>query len=245
MELRRHFTVLCIITPFIVHPVFMVFILHPNGSTTGKTYKEAYLLDSSTFSSEQMNDFGSFRFSLPSRTDDSPLVFSADGRTVEWVNESRVIWFPVSTEAKLHSGKWFLEFHVEAVKNWQIGVGFLLDWNIEPDWSLFGYLGSSASAWSYDPYTGDIVYNTKSIHSDLPKFKGDKGVIGLELDIPKNAIGEFTFIIDGVRTPTKQMPNSGAVAIPAVCLLARGQRVTIRSLRQLDEDVLVSTKWNF
>ena len=50
----------------------------------------------------------------------------------------------------------------------QIGVGFMLLWNIGPDWGLFGYLGASATAWSYDPSTGDVVSATKSIQMLLP-----------------------------------------------------------------------------
>jgi hypothetical protein len=113
------------------------------------------------------------------------------------------------------------------------GIGFLLDWNIGPDWGFFGYLGLSRSAWSYDLSTGDIVTSTESIHSNSPKFTGDSAVIGLELNLPLNEIGTYRFIIDGIRTPIKRLPNSGAVAIPAVSLLSRGQKVTIRNLKRL------------
>jgi len=201
------------------------------SSTSGKPY----FLDSSTFSSEQLNSFGEFRFSSDQNAS-SPIKFSNNDCTVEWTAPSEVVWIPVQTKAKLHSGKWFLEFDVESMASRQIGVGFLLEWNIGPDWGFFGYLGSSSSAWSYDPSTGDIVTNTESIQGNLPKFTGNSGVIGLELDLPQNEIGKFTFIVDGVRTPTKQLPNSGAVAIPAVCLLSRGQKVTIRNFVRLDQD---------
>ncbi len=198
-----------------------------------QTSEKPYLLDSSTFSSEKKNDFGEFCFNS-NRGSDSSVTFSNNDCTVEWTAPPQIAWIPVQTKSKLHSGKWSLEFYVESMKKRQIGVGFLLDWSIGPDWGFFGYLGSSDSAWSYDPSTGDIVTNTDSIHGNLPKFTGDSGVIGLELDLPSNAPGKFTFIVDGVRTPTKELPNSGAVAVPAVCLLAIGQKVTIRNLVRLD-----------
>ena len=192
-----------------------------------------HLLDSSTFSSEKSNNFGEFRFGS-NRSPTSGIRFSNNDSTVEATEKFEAAWVPVQTKAQLHSGKWSLEFYVESMKNAQIGVGFLLDWNGGPDWGFFGYLGSSSTAWSYDPSTGDIVTNTDSIHGNLPKFTGNSGVIGLELDLPKNEIGTFTFIVDGVRTPTKQLPKTGAVAVPAVCLLSSGQKVTIRNLKRLD-----------
>ncbi|CAF0934466.1 unnamed protein product [Adineta steineri] len=207
----------------------------PNKPIFIETSKEPYLLDSSKFPLETLNNFGEFRF-ITNRSIDSPLMFSNDDRTVEWTFPSKVIWFPIQTKAKLHSGKWLLEFHIESMGTWQIGIGFLLDWNIGPDWGFFGYLGSSSSAWAYDPTTGDIVYNTNSIHGNLPRITENSGVIGLELDLPQTEIGKFTFIIDGVRTPTKQLPNAGAVAIPAVCLLSRKQKVILGKLVRLDQN---------
>jgi hypothetical protein len=198
-----------------------------------ETSKEPYLLNSSNFSPEQKNDFGEFRF-VTNLGSDSSVNFSNNDCTVEWAKPPKIAWIPVQTKSKLHSGKWSLEFYVESMQHRQIGVGFLLDWSIGPEWGFFGYLGSSSSAWSYDPSTGDIVSHTDSVHSNLPKFTGDSGVIGLELDLPPNEKGKFTFIVDGVRTPTKELP-AGAVAVPAVCLLAIGQKVTIRNLVRLYE----------
>lgn len=195
--------------------------------------EEPHLLDSSTFSSEEKNDFGEFRF-ISNRGADSAIELSNNDCTVEWTTPYKAAWVPIPTKSKLHSGKWSLEFHVESMQNRQIGIGFLLDWNVGPDWGFFGYLGSSSSAWSYDPSTGDIVTNTDSIQGNLPKFTGNSGVIELELDLPPNETGNFTFIVDGVRTPTKKLPKSGAVVIPAVCLLKQGQKVTIRDLVRLD-----------
>jgi hypothetical protein len=199
-----------------------------------KLSTKPYFLDSSTFSPERANDFGEFRFNS-NRSTTSPVKFTNNDCTVEATESFDIAWAPVATKAKLHSGKWSLEFYVESMENRQIGAGFLLNWNVGPDWGFFGYLGSSSTAWSYDPSTGDIVTNTESIHGNLPKFTGNSGVIGLELDLPINETGTFTFIIDGVRTPTKQLPNTGAVVIPAVCLLSRGQKVTIRNLVRLSQ----------
>lgn len=193
------------------------------------TSNAPYLLDSSTFSSEQSSDFGDFRFHTK-RSAASPIAFSNDDRTVTASDAFELSWSSVKTNARLHSGKWFFEFHIESMGKGQLGVGFLLDWNVGPDWGFYGYLGASNTAWSYDPSTGDIVSGTKSIHEKLPKLKETGGVIGVELDLPRDKFGSFTFIIDGVRGPTKELPHSGAVAIPAVCLLAAKQIVTIQNL---------------
>lgn len=195
---------------------------------------EPYLTDASTYSLEEGHNFGDLRFVLRP-TSQSTVTLSNGDRTAEWTQASNVVWIPLETKARLHSGKWLVEFHIESMKNRQIGVGFLLDWNVGPDWGFFGYLGSSASAWSYDPSTGDIVSNTESIRGGLPKIEGDSGIIGLEMNVPKDRPGEFTFIVNGVRTPTQNLSNRGAVAIPAVCLLSQGQKVTIGNLRRLDE----------
>ncbi|CAF1028420.1 unnamed protein product [Adineta ricciae] len=192
---------------------------------------EPYLIDSSTFSSETSNNFGEFCFDS-ARATKSGITFSNNDCTVEWTKPYEASWIPIQTKSKLHSGKWSLQFHVEEMKSAQIGVGFLLDWSIDPDWGFFGYLGASSTAWSYDPSTGDIVSRTDSIRGNLPKFNGNNGIIELELDLPQKDKGSFTFIIDGVRTPTIQLPNSGAVAIPAVCLLSHGQKVTIKDLKR-------------
>jgi hypothetical protein len=200
--------------------------------TNNQSSKTPHLLDSSTFSSEQSKDFGDFRFDSK-RSAAFPIQFSNGDCTVEAADSFEISWSPVKTKARLHSGKWFFEFHIETMENGQIGVGFLLDWNVGPDWGFFGYLGASSTAWSYDPCTGDIVSATESIHGQLPKMNGKNGIIGLELDLPRDRIGNFTFIVDGVRTPTKELPNAGAVAIPAVCLLSRKQKVTIRNLTRI------------
>ena len=73
----------------------------------------------------------------------------------------------------------------------RLGIGFMLLWDIRrPDWGFFGYLGSSTSAWSYDPSTGDVVYNTKSIQGGLPTVAdGHSGVVSIRLELPRDAAG--------------------------------------------------------
>jgi hypothetical protein len=57
-------------------------------------------------------------------------------------------------------GKFAWNVIVEEMARAQIGVGFMLLWDTGPDWGFFGYLGSSRSAWAYDPSTGDVVHGT-------------------------------------------------------------------------------------
>jgi len=84
------------------------------------------ILNSSTVSSEEKNNFGEFHFDTNRRLD-SLVNFSNDDCTVEWTKISQIAWIPVQTKAKLHSGRWLLEFYVESMRNRQIEVGFLLD----------------------------------------------------------------------------------------------------------------------
>jgi hypothetical protein len=115
----------------------------------------------------------------------------------------------------------------------QIGVGFMLLWNIGPDWGLFGYLGASATAWSYDPSTGDVVSATKSIQGGLPKFgDGRTGVVSVELNLPRDIEGDARFIIAGAETSPIPLP-SGAVVLPAACFLKETQSITLANFRRL------------
>jgi hypothetical protein len=121
----------------------------------------------------------------------------------------------------------------------QIGVGFLLDWSlVGPDWGFYGYLGSSHSAWSYDPSTGDIVSATESItepKGSLPKFANNGGTIAIRFNLPIGADGSATFLIDGVEVGLEHviaLPPS-AVVVSACCLLKKGQRITITRCEKL------------
>jgi len=163
------------------------------------------------------------------------LTVSDDGQTIGWESRKPTYagkhyppaWVQASTELKLHSATFQLDFVVEDMKNAQIGVGFMLLWDVGPDWGFFGYLGSSPTAWAYDPFTGDVVTSTRSIEAGLPKFgDGRTGVVSIELQLPRNDRGAARFLVNGVESRTIELPK-GAVVLPAACLLKEGQRVRL------------------
>lgn len=162
------------------------------------------------------------------------LTVSQDGREVEWEKGKRKYlgglppaWVPASTRLCLHSGSYKWDFVVEKMGKAQIGLGFMLLWNLGPDWGFFGYLGASPTAWAFDPSTGDVILNTKSIEGNLPRFTNGKGgVVSVQLDLPRRTEGSARFLVDGVASRRLQMPE-GAVVLPAACFLKEGQRVTL------------------
>src|SRR5689334_24875703 len=91
------------------------------------------------------------------------LSVTNNGQTIEWKPLQRSgdkfhpVWVPASTCLHLHSGHFRWDFIVDEMAFRQIGIGFMLLWDIGPDWGFFGYLGASTTAWSYDPSTGDVV----------------------------------------------------------------------------------------
>ncbi len=94
-------------------------------------------------------------------------------------------------------------------------------------YGFYGYLGASPSAWSYDPSTGDVVCATRSISGGLPVFAdGRRGVVSVDLDLPRNGPGRGAFLVNGTPTPAVALPE-GAVVLPAACLLREAQRVTL------------------
>lgn len=176
----------------------------------------------------------------------SLLAVSPDGRTIEWRPRRMKVWeklmafrrkdfyppawVPASTRMHLHSGTFSLDFVVDEMARAQIGVGFMLLWNVGPDWGFFGYLGASPTAWAYDPSTGDVVCNTKSIQGGLPKFEnGRTGLVSVRLELPRGEEGFGSFIVDGLETQRIPLP-AGAVVLPAACLLRESQRVTLSGL---------------
>jgi hypothetical protein len=121
---------------------------------------------------------------------------------------------------------------VEEMACAQIGIGIMLLWEIGPDWGFFGYLGSSSSAWAYDPSTGDVVYNTKSIQGGLPKFAdGHKGVVTVHLDLPREGEGKARFSINGTETRPILLPDN-SVVLPAACFMKETQKVTLANFKQ-------------
>ena len=165
----------------------------------------------------------------------SLLSVSNKGLTIEWGPRKpeckgklrTPAWVPAPTRLHLHSGTFRCDFVVEEMASAQIGVGFLLLWDVGPDWGFFGYLGASPTAWAYDPSTGDVVCDTESIQAGLPKFAdGRTGVVSVQLNLPRDAEGSGSFRVSGTDTRRIALPI-GAVVMPAACLLRESQRVTL------------------
>jgi hypothetical protein len=167
------------------------------------------------------------------------LTVSNDGRTIEWGPRKPEYtgkyyppaWVPASTRARLHSGQFRWDFVINELAGAQLGIGFLLLWDIGPDWGFFGYLGSSTSAWSYDPSTGDVVYNTQSIQGGLPKVSdGHSGVVSVRLELPRDAAGTAWFSMTGTDSRPIALPD-GSVVLPAACFLRESQKVSLAGFR--------------
>ena len=168
------------------------------------------------------------------------LTVSNSGQTIEWGPRKPEYsgkyyppaWIPASTRAHLHSGTFQWDFVIEEMGCAQIGLGFMLLWDIGPDWGFFGYLGSSSSAWAYDPSTGDVVYDTNSIQGGLPKIAdGHRGVITVHLELPRDAEGQARFSMNGTDVRAIHLPES-SVVLPAACFLKESQKITLASFEQ-------------
>jgi hypothetical protein len=167
------------------------------------------------------------------------LTISNEGRTIEWrprtpelaSSEYPLAWVPASTLAYLHSGRFEWSFVVEELAGAQLGVGFLLLWNVGPDWGFYGYLGSSTTAWAYDPSTGDVVSGTESIEGGLPRLApGQVGAVFVRLDLPRQGRGTAWFSLNGVQSLPIALPK-GAVVLPAACFFHEFQRVSLSELK--------------
>lgn len=163
------------------------------------------------------------------------LTVSNAGLTIEWGPKKPEYtakyyppaWVPATTMAQLHSGRFAWDFVVNEMADRQIGIGFMLLWDIGPDWGFFGYLGASRTAWSYDPSTGDVVTEEKSIQGNLPTFEDRRtGTVSVELHLPRYAEGSGVFSVNGVASRPIPLPM-GSVVLPAACLLNESQKVTI------------------
>ncbi len=168
------------------------------------------------------------------------LTVSSNGRTIAWSprkSEYRgkhypPAWVPASTCLHLHSGKFQWDFVVEEMGQAQIGVGFMLLWDVGPDWGFLGYLGASPTAWAYDPSTGDVVNDTESIQGKLPTFAdGHAGIVTVHLDLPRRAGGSAIFWVNGLDARQISLPD-GAVILPAACFLKEGQRISLAGFRK-------------
>ena len=166
------------------------------------------------------------------------LTFSNAGKTLEWGPRKPSYtgvryppaWVPAKTLLFLHSGSFRVDFVVDEMAGRQIGLGFLLAYERGLlDWGFFGYLGAGRAAWAYDPSTGDVVNETKSIEDGLPKFEdGRSGVVTLELELPRAGAGSGRFRVQGQSSRSIALPF-GAVVVPAACLLKESQRVTLNA----------------
>jgi hypothetical protein len=161
----------------------------------------------------------------PNNTQSSLTV--VDPQTLEWSKDSPAAWLCAATTARLGKAKYKLEFRVEEIKGYQMGVGFLV---FPIDWGFYRYLGAGSNAYSYDPFEGAIVTQTEAIHSNLAKI-ANSGVITLELDLEGPAC-TAKFVVDGEDTPVIQLPDD-AVVMPAACLLMRGQKVVLHNFTKL------------
>jgi hypothetical protein len=170
------------------------------------------------------------------------LTVTADGRTIAWdgnkdkEGDVSPCWIPASTRLFLHSGQFSLDFRIEEMADRQIGVGFMLQLtdgvNVGCDWGFFGYLGSSNTAWAYDPSTGNVVTATESIEGGLPKFEnGRSGVVQLHVSVPRHKTGSANFLVNGVESKPIALPV-GAVVLPAACFLKKGQRITLATFER-------------
>jgi hypothetical protein len=182
-------------------------------------------------------DWGAFEWDAGRNAD--LLTVSNGGRTIEWGPRKPQYtgkyyppaWVPASTRARLHSGQFRWDFAIDELAGAQLGVGFMLLWDIGPDWGFYGYLGSSTSAWSYDPSTGDVVYNTESIQGGLPKSTdGHSFVVSVRLELPRDSACTAWFSVQRTESRSVALPE-GSVVLPAACFLRESQRVSLAGFR--------------
>jgi hypothetical protein len=182
-------------------------------------------------------DRGSFEWDSSHNAD--LLTVSNNGQTIEWGPRKPQYtgeyyppaWVPASTRSRLHSGRFQWDFVLDEMAGAQFGIGFMLLWDIGPDWGFYGYLGSSNSAWAYDPSTGDVVYNTESIQGGLPKIAdGRAGLVTIHLDLPRDAAGTGRFSMNGIDSLSVRL-SEGAVVMPAACFLKETQKVSLANFQ--------------
>ena len=173
-----------------------------------------------------------------SKHNDHLLSITNAGQTIEWTPKERgegdlpPVWVPATTLLHLHSGRFRWDFKIEEMAEAQIGVGFMILWDVGPDWGFFGYLGASNTAWSYDPSTGDVVTATESIQGGLPRFTNMRsGTVSVELNLPRHSAGTGKFVIDDIESHEVTLPE-GAVILPAACFLRETQRITLENFHQ-------------
>src|ERR1041384_4807137 len=103
--------------------------------------REPVLLKATTFA---VADIGSFEWDAGHNAD--LLTVFNNGLTIEWGPRKPQYtgkyyppaWVPASTRCQLHSACVQWDFVIEELASAQIGIGFMLLWNIGPDWGFFG-----------------------------------------------------------------------------------------------------------
>jgi hypothetical protein len=192
----------------------------------------------------KFNDIGELLWNSDHNSD--RLTVTGDGLTISWdenknkEDEMTPCWIPASTRLFLHSGQFSLDFRIDEMAERQIGVGFMLQLtdgvNVGSDWGFFGYLGSSNTAWAYDPSTGDVVTATESIEGGLPRIdNGHSGVVRMRVSVPRQESGFVRFMMNGIESKQISLPV-GAVILPAACFLKTGQKVTLSNFQRTDSD---------
>ena len=93
------------------------------------------------------SSIGTVRWSL--KNEENLLAVTNGGQTIEWEprengpDKHHPCWVPACTGLHLHSGRFRWDFVIDEMASGQIGVGFMLLWDVGPDWGFFGYLGAS------------------------------------------------------------------------------------------------------
>lgn len=151
------------------------------------------------------------------------LSISRDGTRVTQRWPSIAAWLGVAGAARLHGGLFEWDYLIR-VNHRQLGVGLMVN---PPDWGFFGYLGSGANAWAYDPFEGAIVTQTEAIHSNLPRLRW-WGVVSVRVDLRTDP--GFTLSVAGKALPRVALPV-GATVIPAASFLRWGQSVRMTRFR--------------
>ena len=195
-------------------------------------------------STYEWNDIGEVLWDSSHNRD--RLTITGGGLTIAWdesknkAGEQTPCWIPASSRLHLHSGQFSLDFQIDEMAQHQIGVGFMIQLTdgvyVGSNWGFFGYLGSSHTAWSYDPSTGDVVTDTKSIESGLPKIEnGHAGVVRIQVRAPRQEAGSVQFIVNGVQSKPIPLPV-GAVVLPAACFLKNGQKITLSNFNRSESN---------
>lgn len=166
------------------------------------------------------------------------VLYSDDGLAATWKDApirglGQRLWVPLESQTFLNSATLAWDIGVAGLGEAQLGVGFMLLWDVGPDWGFYGYLGASHSAWAYDVTTGDVVVGTNSIEGGLPTVR--EGLVTVEVHLPRSGPNWARFVVQGVASKPIALPEA-SIVVPAACLFFIGQKVTLTGLRPASED---------